>query len=510
MCQVDEEYSEQLEKRTVPSVSQNCVKCKDGSAVLIIRAGDAFCRCCFKEYFVHKFRAMLGKNRVIFPGEKVLLAVSGGPASSAMLSQVQEGLSRDAPKKLRFIPGILHIDEGGACGQSLEERERSTAQLEAIFRATGYPFHTVPLEQVFELPSSVLEAAASAPQRPDGSYKAAVDQFLQSAKARGSSSPGEGGPDGDPAVREAQVRLSRLETRDAPNGPARLGLGRSEDLGRLLSSVRTLTAKEDMLQTLRHHLMVHTARTHGYSKVMMGDSCSRLAVKLLSNIAQGRGATLATDTGFSDPRYGDVVIIRPMRDYSSKEIAFYNKMFGVPSVFVPGLDTKASDKASIPLLTESFVTKLQTDFPPPSAPSTGPVRSYARSTLKQKKPLPSTPRWCLRGCLRSGSLGRPGRPSAGGAAPRGPAGRGLWSRRGHLLLLPHVSLGCGAPAPPDLRSLLCYSCRLTVKDMSAVDTLPPYIVSEAEHRSHRLRMKQEISEFLLDEEEEDDDDEEAA
>uniref|UniRef100_A0A8C3KA69 Cytoplasmic tRNA 2-thiolation protein 2 n=1 Tax=Calidris pygmaea TaxID=425635 RepID=A0A8C3KA69_9CHAR len=52
-----------------------CMKCKQGSAALIIRLGDAFCRDCFHEYFVHKFRAMLGKNRVIFPGEKVL---SGG------------------------------------------------------------------------------------------------------------------------------------------------------------------------------------------------------------------------------------------------------------------------------------------------------------------------------------------------------------------------------------------------------------------------------------------------
>lgn len=33
---------------------------------------------CFREYFVHKFRAMLGKNRVIFPGEKV--PGQGGPA----------------------------------------------------------------------------------------------------------------------------------------------------------------------------------------------------------------------------------------------------------------------------------------------------------------------------------------------------------------------------------------------------------------------------------------------
>lgn len=46
----------------------------------------------------------------------------------------------------------------------------------------------------------------------------------------------------------------------------------------------------------RQHLILHTARVNGYSKVMMGDSCSRLAVKLLSNIALGRGAALASDT----------------------------------------------------------------------------------------------------------------------------------------------------------------------------------------------------------------------
>lgn len=35
-------------------------------------ASLCFCyRDCFKAFYVHKFRAMLGKNRVIFPGEKV-------------------------------------------------------------------------------------------------------------------------------------------------------------------------------------------------------------------------------------------------------------------------------------------------------------------------------------------------------------------------------------------------------------------------------------------------------
>ena len=44
--------------------------------------------------------------------------------------------------------------------------------------------------------------------------------------------------------------------------------------------------------------------------------------------------------GFADSRFGDVVLVRPMRDYSSKEIAFYGRLFSVPSVFTPGLDTK--------------------------------------------------------------------------------------------------------------------------------------------------------------------------
>lgn len=44
--------------------------------------------------------------------------------------------------------------------------------------------------------------------------------------------------------------------------------------------------------------------------------------------------------GFSDSRFGDVVLVRPMRDYSAKEIAYYNHMFKVPSVFMAGLDTK--------------------------------------------------------------------------------------------------------------------------------------------------------------------------
>lgn len=44
--------------------------------------------------------------------------------------------------------------------------------------------------------------------------------------------------------------------------------------------------------------------------------------------------------GFTDQRHGDVMVVRPMRDYTAKEIAFYNRFFSVPTVIVPPLFTK--------------------------------------------------------------------------------------------------------------------------------------------------------------------------
>lgn len=46
----------------------------------------------------------------------------------------------------------------------------------------------------------------------------------------------------------------------------------------------------------RTHLIVQTARDRGYAKVMMGESLTRVAIKLLTNLSLGRGAFLAVDT----------------------------------------------------------------------------------------------------------------------------------------------------------------------------------------------------------------------
>lgn len=47
-----------------------------------------------------------------------------------------------------WVGCLCRFSEGGAVGQSVEERRLNVAALQAVFKATGFPFHIVPLEQV--------------------------------------------------------------------------------------------------------------------------------------------------------------------------------------------------------------------------------------------------------------------------------------------------------------------------------------------------------------------------
>ncbi|XP_051884062.1 cytoplasmic tRNA 2-thiolation protein 2 [Pristis pectinata] len=539
MCEAEGDYPAEALQQAAPasatSVAQKCMKCKANSAVLVIRVGDAFCKSCFREYFVHKFRAMLGKTRLIFPGEQVLLALSGGPTSSAMLCQVQEVICFNIQVKLQrnyvFSPGIVHIDEGAVCGRSLEERRETLSQLECMFQASGFPYHIVYLEEVFKLPNSMLHSVSCSPASHGENYKEAVDGFLQKQRETLVD------PEQEPTVEqlnithsedEVQSKLAQLgicdvfteensggtSSESSVSGNWQFTSAETEAVKELFSSIKTLTAKEELLQTLRHHLLLYTARIKGYTKIMMGDSCTRLAVKLLTNISLGRGASLAIDTGFSDNRYGDIMIVRPMREYSSKEIAFYNKLFNVPNVFTPALDTKASDKASIHRLTESFVNKLQTDFPSTVSTvyRTSEKLNTACSDLNYDAEQPEKCLLCL--CAMNSKIEE---ASAFHAT--------LISEKLSLKQLPdqvpkvteqsccgngedegkccgmhseaaYHSTGCGNRTT-NLLTLLCYSCRLTIKDMVSLDLLPQYVLSEAERRKRRAQVREQIKEFLL-------------
>ncbi|KAM6380864.1 cytoplasmic tRNA 2-thiolation protein 2 [Pluvialis apricaria] len=460
-------------RRRAPAQShpRPCVKCKQGSAALVIRLGDAFCRGCFREYFVHKFRAMLGKNRVIFPGEKVLLALSGGPTSSAMLRQVQEGLSRETAKRLRFVPGLIYVDEGAVRGQSAAQREQSLARMETLLQATGFPYHLAHLEQALELPASILRPGPEEPSKPSPSYKEAVEGFIQQQWQEGDGDGGTSSPG--------------LSTQDVPGGsPANPRLptaARTQELLRLFEAVETPTAREELLQMLRTHLILQTARTRGYAKVMTGESCTRVAIKLLTNLALGRGAFLAVDTGFVDNRHGDVMVVRPMREYMAKEVAFYNHFFDVPTVIAPPLPTKRREKPSIHRLMERFLLGMQEDFPS--------TISTVYRTGEKLSPAPAKASSESQRCLLclcaldiAGEEELALEPTL--IVETEPAGDGCCQD----------TSAAGAESKAAFIPLLCYSCRLTFKELGPLATLPPYVRTEARRRICRAQMEQQSQE----------------
>ncbi|XP_012513143.1 PREDICTED: cytoplasmic tRNA 2-thiolation protein 2 isoform X1 [Propithecus coquereli] len=475
---------------------------------------------------------MLGKNRLIFPGEKVLLAWSGGPSSSSMVWQVLEGLSQDSAKRLRFVPGVIYVDEGAACGQSAEDRAETLAQVKLVLQTVGFPWHLVALEEVFGLPPSVLCCSVPEPTGAEGAYKAAVDSFLRQQHVP----QGEGAQDGSSPAQE-QGQLCQPPMQKPLGLPSLAGspaAAQTEALSRLFHSVKTLTAKEELLQTLRTHLILHVARAHGYSKVMTGESCTRLAVKLMTNLALGRGAFLAWDTGFSDERHGDVVLVRPMRDHTLKEVAFYNRLFAVPSVFTPAIDTKAPEKASIHRLMEAFLLRLQTQFP--STVST----VYRTSEKLAKAPRDGRaagPRCLLCMCaldVDDAGLCRVFGVTVGGVGvgvqqPQGPLSLSVLTDSATAFgaqTSPHFSPmqppaearpppapccvpgvgraqgccrgACGRENPHVcVIEQLCYGCRVNMKDLPSLDPLPPYILAEAQLRSQRAHVLQEVQEYLI-------------
>lgn len=58
----------------------------------------------------HKFRATLGKSKLVSRGERVLICISGSQCSMSLLHLVWTGLQQTTYKRLTFDPVILYID----------------------------------------------------------------------------------------------------------------------------------------------------------------------------------------------------------------------------------------------------------------------------------------------------------------------------------------------------------------------------------------------------------------
>ena len=87
-----------------------CKRCA-GQPYVMLQKKDVFCKLCFVEYCVHKYKSTTCKSKMIKPEHKVLIAYSGGQSSTALLNMTLHCLQHENAT-IRFLmrPHLLYID----------------------------------------------------------------------------------------------------------------------------------------------------------------------------------------------------------------------------------------------------------------------------------------------------------------------------------------------------------------------------------------------------------------
>ncbi|CAG5136041.1 unnamed protein product [Candidula unifasciata] len=436
---------------------KKCVKC-DQPGVVVTRIHDCFCKSCFQVYVIHKFRAAIGKSKLIREGERVLVAFSGGANSAALLHLIQDGLSDRAHRKLRFIPTVLHVDECGVLDVSSDARQELRQKIARVMLKSGFPAYIVDFEQAIDIERKNMGT--------------------------------QNGTDGVSSDSGCLVH----DAKDGLSTPA-VDASQTNKLRSLVGSVASLTSQEDFVRHLRNQLIVCIVRQMGFSKVLTAECSTRLSIKILTDIAQGRGSQLSLNTAFCDQRNGDVLFVRPVRDLTSKELVMYNTLFEVDSVFIPSITTKTAKDSSIERLTETFVTGLQADF-------SSTVANIVRTSEKLEPPDLENSQACV--FCQSPLDTDVGKASALRAIEYSQrisrAGQNAKSANCHGddTKCQDKAAGESNCQAPELARSLCYGCRVTLQNFNFEKSSLPNLVrqrSAAKNTSHLLREK--ISEFLL-------------
>ncbi|KAJ1736368.1 Cytoplasmic tRNA 2-thiolation protein 2 [Coemansia sp. Benny D160-2] len=437
------------ERKRVPGM---CVKCKVAKPNVTIRR-SLYCKECFVRTCIVKFRTATNRSRksTATPRTKLMVALSGGPSSSAMLSMMADfqrmHIKGTAAQPLYDDVVAGHVDESALFPEAKE------SLIADIAESAGVKFMSAKLEDVF-----ADDGEASA-------FAKTIDE------AAGVS-------------QEVKDRIyARLVKSDA-------NISSKERLKAFFAGLTTDTDREEMLDVLKSLLLVRLARKEGCGVLLMGDSGTRIATKIVSLASRGRGFSLPFEVGAESTWFSDVVVYRPMRDFIMKEIGFFNRWTAQKTVVVPTFTTAAPARASIGRLTEAFVVGLDQDF-------SSTVSTIGR-TMQKLEPQKSA-----RDALPCLLCGLPVEHNAQEWKSRLTVNR---SSDAAALPCPSKSTDStdrcsenNAQTAADVTRLLCYSCQGIVHS-AAPDTVFPGANASSYHNSQE-DLRRQIEMFFIDDDE---------
>uniref|UniRef100_A0A6G1SMW3 Cytoplasmic tRNA 2-thiolation protein 2 n=1 Tax=Aceria tosichella TaxID=561515 RepID=A0A6G1SMW3_9ACAR len=309
-----------------------CRKCGRAPFIVLDKV-HVECKDCFVESSVKRFRQTVGKPKLIRNNDSLLVAYSGGQSSCALLDLMKSRLDLSSGPEPKFRPSILHIDvQSILCDSSLLNIKSSRLNnLNNLLQDLRQRYPAWPIYW------TSIETCMASSSEVGGLYK-----IFKSTE-------------------EIDVAGSHLLTNEDAHVKLQEAISR---IGDLTDKQNFVTERcKDLIN--RVALAINSTIEVSADKlkfVLVGSSATQLANNLLVDVILGHGSTIRPAVSVLDERFA-IPLLRPMRDFSKKEIAFYLRARGIESATQPNILTKADRKACIQTVTETFLSKLYVDYP---------------------------------------------------------------------------------------------------------------------------------------------------
>lgn len=91
-------------------VKSVCKVCGSKEIQVSLRNKNEYCKVCFLPILTHKFKATLGKSKVVRSTDSVLIAHSGKVNSTVLVHLIKANVNEPSCKKIPFQCKVLYID----------------------------------------------------------------------------------------------------------------------------------------------------------------------------------------------------------------------------------------------------------------------------------------------------------------------------------------------------------------------------------------------------------------
>jgi tRNA(Ile)-lysidine synthase TilS/MesJ len=256
-----------------------CYKCKTNKSNYLNRT-EFICKDCLLKNLNHKFRSNLRAHCKIKHEDYVLVCVSGGASSMAMLHWFNTTFNdKTSNRKLFFKLKVLHVDSSvyyinnSTKEEMQEKRNKTKTEFENLCKGFGFNVEIINLENIMKINNPHLD--------DENSLKEYISLY---------------------------------------NKICKIG-----------------SFNEDFNKIMTRNCIFDYAIQNNFNKIVFGNCAQSLVNNIFSTVVKGRGFSLREEVGYIDTHYlkGKITVLKPLRDFLSREILLYNHMSQVNLMYSP-------------------------------------------------------------------------------------------------------------------------------------------------------------------------------